>query len=520
MKIIPPSHEILFMPDPIAILKNIEIAGRTCYKSEDKITQDSAAGFVKRIIKSGHHSVIEHMSVTVRFICDRAIANELVRHRLASYCISGDTVVVAFRNKNNSGSTQKSWTLKQLWDWQGDVKRKGRLKLIRLRSVDENGVIVPGKIKQIINSGEKEVYRVLFKSGREIKSTMQHKYLSPSGWKRLQDLKVGDKVVANGVPALENKNWLERVYIEENNTLKETAKLAGCCVSLVTRALRKHGINKPLSMRKNRKPGHGVKGMHSLEEKQRISRRMSGKNNHRWKGDDIGVSGGRLRARKWYKAAKCWGCGEVEKLERHHMDGNPTNNKKDNIMILCQKCHKAFHSGPGVLTVFSDEIIKIEKHGIQETFDIEMKEEPHNFVANGIVVHNSQESTRYVMYSKDKFGAEITVIKPCFWDEDVPQYHKWKTAMEQAEENYMSLIEMGARAEEARSILPNSLKTEIVMTANLREWRHVLNLRCSRPAHPQIREIMMPLLKELHEKIPAVFDDIYEKYYNKIQKKD
>ena len=85
MKIIPPSHKILFMPDPSTILETIELAGRTCYKSEERITADSAGKFVRRIIKSGHHSVIEHMSISIRFVCDRGVSHELVRHRLAAY---------------------------------------------------------------------------------------------------------------------------------------------------------------------------------------------------------------------------------------------------------------------------------------------------------------------------------------------------------------------------------------------------------------------------------------------------
>jgi thymidylate synthase (FAD) len=122
----------------------------------------------------------------------------------------------------------------------------------------------------------------------------------------------------------------------------------------------------------------------------------------------------------------------------------------------------------------------------------------------------SQESTRYANYSKSKFGNEITVIRPCFWQETSPEYNAWKQAMADSEKAYLKLINMGARAEQARSVLPNSLKTEVVMTCNLREIRHVLELRCANAAHPQIREVMRPLLKELHEKIPVIFDDIYQ----------
>jgi len=211
MKVIPPSHEILNMPDGEVILKTIEMAGRTCYKSEDRITADSAAGFVRRMLKSGHHSVIEHAAITVRFICDRGVTHELVRHRLASY---------------------------------------------------------------------------------------------------------------------------------------------------------------------------------------------------------------------------------------------------------------------------------------------------------------SQESTRYANYSRDRFGSEITVIKPLFWEEGSPEYDRWRAAMEAAEKAYMDLIAMGAKAEEARSVLPNSLKTEIVVTANVREWRHIFQLRCSGAAHPQIRELLMPLLAAFHGKIPALFDDLYDRFHS------
>lgn len=139
-------------------------------------------------------------------------------------------------------------------------------------------------------------------------------------------------------------------------------------------------------------------------------------------------------------------------------------------------------------------------------------------VSHEIVRHRvasyCQESTRYCNYSKDKFGKEITVIKPCFWDEDEDEnkehikYAVWKRGVADAESAYFELLDLGATPQEARSVLPNSLKTEVVMTANIREWRHFLKLRTSPAAHPQIREVAIPLLKELQEKIPVLFDDI------------
>jgi thymidylate synthase (FAD) len=128
----------------------------------------------------------------------------------------------------------------------------------------------------------------------------------------------------------------------------------------------------------------------------------------------------------------------------------------------------------------------------------------------------SQESTRYCNYGKDKFGNEITVIKPCFFsderDEFDPEgsreYWLWSQACQIAESCYFDLLACGATPQEARSVLPNSLKTEVVMTANPREWRWVFALRCHKDAHPQMREVMVPLLAEFIIRWPALFGDL------------
>lgn len=132
-------------------------------------------------------------------------------------------------------------------------------------------------------------------------------------------------------------------------------------------------------------------------------------------------------------------------------------------------------------------------------------------VSHEIVRHRlasyTQESTRYCNYTKGKFGSEITVIEPCFWSQDDEKYKVWRQTIEQIETAYNRLIELGATPQEARSILPNSLKTEIVVTMNLREWRHFFTMRTSPAAHPQMREVAIPLLKEFQKQIPILFDD-------------
>jgi thymidylate synthase (FAD) len=127
----------------------------------------------------------------------------------------------------------------------------------------------------------------------------------------------------------------------------------------------------------------------------------------------------------------------------------------------------------------------------------------------------AQESTRYCNYSKDKFGNELTFVMPTLYKDDFMEdeaWNCWVETMKKCEESYMKLIKMGVSPQMARSVLPNSLKTEVVVTANWREWRHILSLRCAPDAHPDIRCLMIDLLEELHDKIPVLFDDIWEKY--------
>ena len=133
-------------------------------------------------------------------------------------------------------------------------------------------------------------------------------------------------------------------------------------------------------------------------------------------------------------------------------------------------------------------------------------------VQNEIVRHRLSsfcvESSRYCNYSRGKFDGEITVVKPCFFDEGSEEYAIWENAMHFAERAYMDLIALGAKPEEARDVLPLSLKTEVVMTANIREWRHFFKLRTSNAAHPQMRRVARMLLAQFKAQIPVVFDDI------------
>ncbi len=176
-------------------------------------------------------------------------------------------------------------------------------------------------------------------------------------------------------------------------------------------------------------------------------------------------------------------------------------------------CYKSENKiDEGTAETFVRRIIKRGHEAVLEHSSITVKFTCDRGVSHEIVRHRvasyCQESTRYCNYSNDDFGAEITVIKPLFFNEGTQGYELWKEACENAENSYFKLLEYGCTPQEARAVLPNSLKTEIVMTANIRELRHFLKLRCSSAAHPQMKEVAMMLLAILKENYPVFCDDI------------
>ncbi len=118
----------------------------------------------------------------------------------------------------------------------------------------------------------------------------------------------------------------------------------------------------------------------------------------------------------------------------------------------------------------------------------------------------SQESTRYCNYNKGKFGGEITVVNP--GELSGENLTAWRQGIEAVEKSYMQMIQAGVSPQIARGVLPNDLKAEIVVTANLREWHHIFTMRCASNAHPHIRHVMKLGLAQMIEWYSPVFDDL------------
>lgn len=156
--------------------------------------------------------------------------------------------------------------------------------------------------------------------------------------------------------------------------------------------------------------------------------------------------------------------------------------------------------------------LTLNKHeSVMEHFSFTVRFVCDRGVSHEIVRHRlasySQESTRYCNYAKEDFGGEITVVKPFYLTEETPAYKFWEIAMICAEAEYFNMLDAGCTAQEARAVLPNSLKTDLIMTANLREWRHFIIMRGSPAAHPQMKELIVLFRYELSKVLgPVLFN--------------
>jgi len=202
---------------------------------------------------------------------------------------------------------------------------------------------------------------------------------------------------------------------------------------------------------------------------------------------------------------------------RPHMDGTEA---RDAIYQLIEQAGRTCYKSEDKITpesaaAFVKGIVKRGHEAMLEHASMTVKFIVDRGVSHELVRHRlfsfAQESTRYCNYSADKFGKEITVIRPCFLVDGSILYADWFRAMQYAEKHYFTMLNDGSTPQEARSVLPNSLKTEVIMTANMREWRHFFRLRAAGETgapHPQMSEVAVPLFKTVREYMPELFGDI------------
>ena len=211
----------------------------------------------------------------------------------------------------------------------------------------------------------------------------------------------------------------------------------------------------------------------------------------------------------WIKVEKIDGIKIMKRLEKacrtcYRTEGSITD---DSYKRLLENCINRGH----------ESVLEHEKITVRIYCDVGSYKDltRHRFASFSI------ESTRYCSYDKDKWGNEIAVMNPVYI-EDKKVYDTWKKTMEEIEKGYIEMRSLGATTDMCRELLPHGIAGEYVMTANIREWRHILSLRTTNHVHPTIRQVLIPLLKYFQSEMPEIFGKIeYDKefkpeYYAKL----
>ena len=197
----------------------------------------------------------------------------------------------------------------------------------------------------------------------------------------------------------------------------------------------------------------------------------------------------------WIKVEKIDGKKIMKRIERacrtcYRSEGKITEDSYKKLLTNC-------------ITRGHESVLEHEKVTVRIYSDVGSYKDltRHRFASFSI------ESTRYCSYDKDKYGNEIAFMDPVYM-EDKETYEIWKKTMQEIENGYLKMKELGATTDMCREILPHSTAAEYTMTANIREWKHILALRTTNHVHPSIRQVLIPLLRYFKDEMPEIFAEV------------
>ena len=204
----------------------------------------------------------------------------------------------------------------------------------------------------------------------------------------------------------------------------------------------------------------------------------------------------------WIKVEKIDGKKIMKRIERacrtcYRSEGKITEDSYKNLINNC-------------ITRGHESVLEHEKVTVRIYSDVGSYKDltRHRFASFSV------ESTRYCSYDKDKYGNEIAFMNPVYI-ENKEMYETWKKTMQEIENSYIEMKKLGATTDMCRELLPHSTAGEYTMTANIREWKHILSLRTTKHVHPSIRQVLIPLLKYFKEEMPEIFGDVeYDEDFN------
>lgn len=487
----------------------------------------------------GHFSVFEMADMTVEITTSRAIAAQILRHKSFSFqefCISGDSLITTV---SELGKTKKI-PIKKLYEYQSDP---------RMQSVWKRGVRVYDErsksfkralVKEVFKTGIKPVYEVTLSDGKKIKSTLEHKFLSKEGFTPLNNLSVGDFIGVNGIPVYQSKDWMvesKSESIQNGTGVQGIADKAGCSYHTIRKWLKVHGIqftknevatyakvwNKGLPSKLQ--PNYGNNVSDESRQKMRDSARK-GVDSNLYTNGNSSFRSFRQSVYDWqnkYKKAilskyqgECVYCHNKEELQIDHV--MPVSLYPElafdvnNLQILCKPCHRKKSIKETTIakqTCTWKRIESIEYVGEEQTYDMEVNHESHNYIANGIVVHNSQRYSPVTEFETIQARRQDKKNRQNSFD-DLDDIDKaWflsaqAKVINEANNVYRDALNRGIAKECARMVLPLLTQTRLYMKGSIRSWIHYLQVRCGDDTQKEHREIAMLIKALMSTHLPTI----------------
>lgn len=505
---------------------------------------DTSDKLIKYLLKHKHFSPFEMASITLEIETTRDIARQLLRHRsftFQEFCIAKGTKI-----RVDYGTGTHLVNIEDLYKrFKGKYwKRSNNM----VRTYDEkSGQIVSAKIKEVFDTGVKDVWEITLDNGKKIQSTREHKFLTMQGFKPLEEITESDFVGCNGVPGYQNKEWLQtakKICIENSTGLKGMAIMANVSTHTIRKWLAKNKVqftkkevaqytgiwNKGLPP--TQQPQFGKTTSEATREKQHLSSKR-GSESRFYEG--AGRSWAKEVRDYWYKRKnvlfkECGGVcaltGEVFKsLDEMEIDHElPVHKRPDlamdrtNVRLISKKAHKeksGVESSTRWRTPSWHKVSSVIYIGKVQTYDMEIEHTSHNYVANGIITHNSQRYADPVKELKfvtrearlqDPKNRQNSVLLDMKDVHDRVLASLWQQKQEKiidlVKETYVWAVNAGIAKEQARAILPEGCTmSRLYVQGTVRSFIHYIEVR----TEEGVQEEHRVLAKAVAEAVSTVF---------------
>jgi len=509
---------------------------------ENQFNFDTGEKLIKYMITNGHWSPFEMASMCVEIETSHAIAKQILRHRSFSFqefCVSGDTLITT----DTKGGRTKKVTIENLYKRFTNSQYWGMAdNLVRVYD-EKTKLLTKAKIKEVFKTGEKEVHELTLDNNKKIKATAEHKFLTFDGFKRLKDITEDDFIATNGIPLHQNYEWLKNakeLSIQNKTGVQGIADMAGWKYNTIRKWLK---IHKLTFTNKERGATHNVwnKGLPKEQqpnynkfasEETRAKQSKSAKH-----GKDCclyihGNSSKRDRNHRLSIAAyskpfhlelltkqgfKCAATGEAITKETSEVDHIlPVYARPDlafdrnNLQVLSKAAHKEKTLREALQskhTISYHKVRSIEYVGMEETYDMEVEHDSHNYVANGMVTHNSLRYSSNVeiehieprLQGANRQGGETYTLLP------QGMLNRMGRHINESISLYGDLLDLGIARECARMVLPLAGRTRLYMNGTIRSWIHYLQQRLDKHAQKEHRLIAQEIANIFKDKFPIIY---------------